>query len=96
MCKTIKNEFRPTKMSPAFSAATELRRKKGSDYGGIAEYFPFGDESFTQMIYVKVKRLVALVSSGKEPTNESIDDNLLDLINYASYYYEWRQGVLDE
>jgi len=51
------------------------------------------------MIYVKTKRLVNLADQnrmGTEPNNESIEDNIIDLINYASYYWEFRKGVLDE
>ena len=86
------------KISPAFLKAAEIRLAK-RDYGGIKEYFPYGDMSFAQMIHVKTKRLVHLADQarmGIEPTNESIEDNLLDLINYASYYYEWRKGELNE
>lgn len=35
------------------------------------------------MIATKVARLGQLLSSGKEPNNESIDDSILDLANYA-------------
>ena len=87
------------KISPAFLKAAEIRQVKGGDYGGIKDYFPYGDMSFMQMIHVKTKRLVHLADQarmGIEPTNESIEDNLLDLINYASYYYEWRKGELNE
>ena len=82
-------------VSPAFIKAAEIRLAK-RDYGGIAEYFPFGNKSFVQMIHVKTKRLVNLTKSHAKPQNESIEDNLIDLINYASYYYEWMKGELNE
>jgi len=82
-------------VSPAFIKAAEIRLAK-RDYGGIAEYFPFGNKSFVQMIHVKTKRLVNLTKSLQPPQNESIEDNLIDLINYASYYYEWLKGELHE
>jgi len=81
-------------LSIAFQDAAKLRQKKQLDYGGIREYFPFGAKSFVHEINKKTKRLVNLI--GILPNNESIEDNLLDLINYASYYYEWQKGVLDE
>ena len=75
-------------MSPAFFAAAEIRKEK-SDYGNIFDYFPFDDKSYCHEIYKKAKRLVNLAKTGQEPNCESIEDNLLDLINYASYYYEF-------
>lgn len=84
-----------SKLSPAFEKATELRLSK-RDYGGIAEYFPFGDKSYCHEIHKKAKRLVNLAQTGKEPNHESVKDNLLDIINYASYYYEFLEGVLNE
>jgi hypothetical protein len=93
MSETTENDY--PDLSPAFHDAARLRRIK-RDYGGIKEYFPFGNKSFVQMIHVKTQRLVNLNKKDIVPENESIDDNLLDLINYASYYYEWRKGILDE
>lgn len=94
--ETKQNDKKP-KLSLAFHDAAKIRQAKESDYSGIKEYFPYGDMSFTQMIHVKSTRLVHLVvQKGIKPTNESIEDNLLDLINYASYYYEWRKGELNE
>lgn len=83
-------------LSPAFFAAEKIRHAKKNDYDGIKDYFPFGEVSFTQMIHVKSKRLVSLAINSRVPNHESTKDNLLDLINYASYYYEWLEGVLNE
>lgn len=88
-----------TKLSPAFIAADEVRKSKGNDYGSIKDYFPYGDMSYAQMVFVKAKRLVCLADSkrmGIEPSHESIKDSLLDIMNYASYWYEWLEGELDE
>jgi hypothetical protein len=95
MSETLKNESE-VKLSPAFPAAAKLRKEKGGDYGGIKEYFPFGDYSYVQMLHIKTKRLVSLQQSGNVPKHEDVRQNLLDLINYASYYWEWLEGVLDE
>jgi len=84
------------KLSPAFLAAHDIRAMK-RDYGGIKDYFPFGAKSYIQMIHVKTKRLVNIANlTEAEIKNESVKDNLLDLINYASYMYEYLEGVLDE
>jgi len=85
MPKTIENE----EMSPAFIEATKVRAAKRHDYGGLEGYFPFGEKSFVHEINKKAKRLVSLVDSDKGIVFESIEDNLIDLINYASYYYEY-------
>jgi len=86
------------KMSPAFEEAARIRFAK-KDYGSIYDYFPYDDMSYMQMIHVKTKRLVNLADKarmGMEPINESVEDNIIDLINYASYYWEFRKGVLEE
>jgi hypothetical protein len=97
MPETMKNDEK-IKISPAFEEAARIRFAK-KDYGSIHDYFPYDDMSYMQMIYVKTKRLVNLADQnrmGTEPNNESIEDNIIDLINYASYYWEFRKGVLDE
>ena len=97
MNKTTENEYSSSDMSPAFHDAARLRRMKSGDYGSIRDYFPYDDMSYMQMIHVKTKRLVHLADQkrmGIEPTHESIKDNLLDLINYASYYYEFLEEEL--
>ena len=76
-------------ISIAFVAATKLRAAKKLDYGSIEDYFPFKAQSYCHELHKKVKRLVTLTKAGVTPTHESIEDNLLDLINYASYYYEY-------
>lgn len=93
MCEKIENDI---KISPAFYDAAKIRWGKKNDYGSIADYFPFGDKSYVHEIHKKTKRLVNLIENETAPSYESVEDNLLDLINYASYYYEWLKGVLDE
>ena len=84
----INAEAAKPEISPAFIAADELRTMKRLDYGGLEGYFPFGAKSYIHELNKKVKRLVSLEREGVDPVHESIKDNLLDLINYASYYYE--------
>ena len=92
MKKTTENDLF---ISPAFPAAAKLRSAK-RDYGGIAVYFPYGDKSFCHEINKKSLRLVNLADTGGKPNCESVTDNLLDLINYASYYYEHLTGGIHE
>ena len=71
--------------------ASKLANKKGEDYNtnvSRSNYFPFGLLSYAQMLHVKTQRLNSLISSKKEPNNESIRDTLLDLINYACFTIE--------
>lgn len=65
-----------------------LRAKKSADYNdhGVAleDYFPFGFISYVQMIWVKVLRVRSLVNEDAV-NNESVDDSLRDLVNYAIF-----------
>ena len=90
----IKNDVQ---MSPAYLEAAKIRQSK--DYGSIKDYFPYGGMSYAQMIHVKSMRIVHLAEQARmniEPNHESITDSLLDLINYARYYWEWKEGELNE
>ena len=71
--------------------ARDLVVKKGEDYNTNVElhaYFPFGHQSYAQMIYLKALRTVSLVASDKEPNFDSIEDTLLDLLNYTVFYLD--------
>ena len=83
-------------ISEAFKVAAEVRHNKKKDYGGLEGYFPFGSKSFVHEINKKTMRLVNLVEKNEAPKYESIGDNLIDLINYASYYWEYLEGVKNE
>lgn len=76
-------------ISMAFIKAARLRIEKQKDYGSIDDYFPFGPKSYCHELHKKVKRLVTLELLETNPVNESVEDNLLDLLNYASYYWEF-------
>ena len=89
MQQTIKDDV---DMSIAFVKATQIRHEKKKDYGGLEGYFPFGAKSYCHELNKKTLRLMSLELAGATPAHESIQDNLLDLINYASYYYEYLYG----
>lgn len=69
--------------------------KKHEDYnqGAVTldAYFPFGDYSYVQMLHVKILRLVSLCSQDPttKPNYESIEDTLLDLLNYTVFYLDF-------
>lgn len=82
------------RISPIYHEITKLRKQKGKDYNDgfeINDYFPFGHESYAQMLYMKVTRFISLVNQhrkGQTPNFEGIRDTVLDLLNYATYYLE--------
>ena len=76
-------------ISKAFYKAAKICDEKDKDYGGRENYFPFGDKSHVHEIVKKSDRLLSLVKREVEPLYESLEDNLLDLINYAAFYYEY-------
>lgn len=85
--------------NPRFEATLrtmqELHNKKNQDYaedGNPYSNFEFAatyagvtvDQVFAVMMGIKQARLLVLTGSGKVPNNESIEDSLIDLANYAA------------
>jgi hypothetical protein len=48
------------------------------------------DKTFAGIIGIKLARLAELLSSGKKPNNESIDDTFIDLANYVILWAAFR------
>ena len=74
--------------------AITLVLKKGEDYNTnvqLAEYFPFGGISYVQMINLKTTRLRSILGQ-REPNFDSLEDTVLDLINYCIFYLDFMQG----
>jgi hypothetical protein len=77
--------------------AMQLVVKKHQDYnqGGVSleSYFPFGLESYIQMLHVKHQRLLSLtqqqVNGSPAPQFESIKDTVLDQINYCIFLLQY-------
>lgn len=77
----------------------EIHRKKNDDYSSsspdenfervrvIQDWFnnPM-DKSFVGFVAVKLARLGVLLSSQKEPNNESVEDSFLDLCTYCALW----------
>jgi hypothetical protein len=86
--ETQKNEF-----CKAIEKMEQIMFQKGNDYAGedrLANFKKAGAVSglnaelnCLSMIATKVARLGVLLNSDNEPENESIEDSLLDLANYA-------------
>lgn len=72
----------------------DTHRRKNSDYGDAAYqgYKKFGDYYFLVQLHNKLSRLESLTVGNKsqQVKEESIDDTLLDMANYAVMYLESR------
>ncbi len=63
-----------------------------SNFSGVAAMTGLEtDKVFQVMIGIKMERLKQLVGTGKAPNNESVDDTILDLANYAAIWLAWRK-----
>jgi len=80
----------------AIKPAMDVVVKKGEDYNNkasIHDYFPLGDASYFQMMFIKVLRLKSLISKNGVPNFDSKLDTVIDLINYAVFYAEYLQSL---
>ena len=70
--------------------AADLKVKKSKDYQGgkwsEKDYFPFGDTSYIHMMWTKMLRIRSVAEDRKEVNFESLEDSLLDMINYSAMY----------
>lgn len=75
----------------------ELHKAKSGDYGNEADYFPFGETSYVQMLHIKAKRLVSLAQQTDEPINfESTEDTVKDLVNYGIFFLNYLRKLKNE
>ena len=78
--------------------AIALKERKSIDYQGStwteADYFPFGDQSYMHMIHTKYLRMRNIMDS-KEVNFESLEDTLVDMINYCAMYAAWLKNQPD-
>lgn len=96
MTETQEQSFREYVKEAFKNAAEILWTAKNNDYnsGGvkITDYFDYeGKEKMPEKIFhevwKKTLRLRSLIFSGKKPKNEALEDNCLDLMNYAAFLY---------
>ena len=78
--------------------AAKLKDLKEADYqdSSITEtdYFPFGHQSYIQMIWTKMMRIRSVAETeNSKPNFESLSDSLVDIINYAAMYSAWLQNT---
>jgi len=77
------------KAAEILKEAAELKIKKSKDYQGgqwsEKDYFPFGDQSYIHMMWTKMLRIRS-VAERSDVNFESLEDSLLDMINYSAMY----------
>jgi len=76
-------------ITPAMETVVKKHQDYGDDKLGLHSYFPYGMPSYVQMMHVKTQRLVALTKLAREPNYESVNDTLMDLINYAVFALDY-------
>lgn len=57
------------------------------------------DQTFAGIIGIKLARLANLLSNGRTPNNESVDDTFKDLANYVvlwAAYYRYQRNTIRE
>lgn len=88
--------------------AKEIHQKKSQDYTTdptanphenfdraniIISWFPPEYKSYAGLVGQKLARLGALLSSGRAPENESIEDTFLDSLAYQGLFYDkWKRN----
>jgi len=77
--------------------AHAIKMKKSLDYNSgrvnRTDYYLYGEKSLIDEIWKKMLRLISLydVRDERNPENESIENNLLDLMNYCADLYAYRR-----
>lgn len=81
-----------SQVPPAFLEATKIMLERAAAYNSEStkreEHFPLGDVSFFQMMWVKMARMKADVTSGRSPNR----DHLIDIMNYANFWINHLDG----
>jgi hypothetical protein len=84
--------------------AAELQRRKAQDYQSRvsqvrqADYYPNGLTTILDIVHGKVLRVrsvVAKMDAGAEPNFESLEDSIVDAINYLSFAASYAAGQMD-
>ena len=82
----------PEKQSLDFEKVLEVLIRKQRDYGH-ENIRRFGRRGILVRMHDKVARLENLFGRGVQPRNESIADNLLDVIGYSAIGIMWESGT---
>ncbi len=78
------------KAAEILKEAAKLKVAKSKDYQGgkwsESDYFPFGDTSYIHMMWTKMLRIRSVAEDRRDVNFESLEDSLLDMINYSAMY----------
>jgi len=106
-CKQFRMESKLMKESlKILQAAAEVQSKKGNDYQNPnsrirqAMYYPRGCATILDTIAAKVLRMQSVMEAMENDPNyspnfESLDDSVVDLINYASFFGSYMRHGID-
>lgn len=86
-------------VNKALAQIKNILAAKGSDYnnlGPMAEQFPFGDRSWSTMLWIKSRRLASIIHADRPTNFEGINDTALDLAAYAVAYLAWRNMMEED
>jgi hypothetical protein len=86
--------------------AIELQKRKALDYNNPnsrikrAMYYPRGIASIADIINGKLLRIYSVLEAMENDKNyapnfESVEDSLIDMINYASFAVEYARGKME-
>ena len=87
-------KVRPSIFDHILEQMSDVHRRKNADYGDAAHegYKEFGIQYYIIQLHNKLQRLKSLTKDNSKPqVNESIEDTLLDLANYAVMALESRR-----
>lgn len=96
-------EFKQETQTEAMRVLDECKaimRKKSQDYQNEksnvtqAMHYRRGIDSLFDIMQGKMYRIQSLIESGDTPNHESIEDSLIDLINYASFSVAYIRGKI--
>ena len=84
-------------VNEAMQKAWALIKVKNEGYNQVTfvgDYFPHGETDLTYEIGKKIKRIDNSLEAEKKGVvlAESIEDSVLDIINYAAFIYALRKG----
>jgi len=78
-------------LSPVLMDITALRIERGKTYNAgsvqLEDYFPLGDASYYQMVHLKLLRAKSIM----EGCAGDMSDSILDMLNYAVFWAEFKR-----
>lgn len=104
MAETTRRQSHERESVNVLQECIDLQLKKSQDYQNPnsrvrqADHYLRGIDTIYDTMHGKMLRILSLLEAskfGEAPKNESIEDSLKDLINYASFGVSWLRGKMD-